>query len=366
MTRIESFVSRMVELGASDLHLTSGKPASYRVDGELQIDEQESVLTVDVFEQLLIEIAPEHNRQEFEETNDTDFAYEVDGVGRVRANFFRSNAGPCAVFRLIPQQVLTLDQLGAPESVRQLCGLTKGLVVVTGPTGSGKSTTLASMVDHINHTRRNHIITIEDPIEFVHTSDQCLIRQREMHRDTKSFKAALRAALREDPDVVLVGEMRDLETIEMAIETAETGHLVFGTLHTTTAAGTVDRVIDSFPANQQAQIRAMLSTSLKGVVAQTLCKRKPKGRVAAYEVLIGTSAVANMIRDGKTHQIPSAIQLGGQAGMRTLSDSLLELVGMDLVDPGEAWRKSADREEMANKLQGLGFNLRAAPAAVGV
>ena len=257
------------------------------------------------------------------------------------------------MFRQIPEEILTCEQLNLPPAVRELCFLSKGLVVVTGPTGSGKSTTLAAMIDHINKNRADHILTIEDPIEFVHKDHKCLINQREVGSHTASFKRALKAALREDPDIVLVGEMRDLETIEIAIETAETGHLVFGTLHTTTAASTVDRIIDQFPADRQSQIRTMLSSSLKGVVAQTLCKKQGGGRVAALEVLLVNSAVSSLIREGKTHQIVSSMQMGGKAGMRLLNDSLAQLVKEGTVAPEEAYIKAVDKDGLVSAIQAL-------------
>jgi twitching motility protein PilT len=298
----------------------------------------------------LFEITPERNRLEFEARNDTDFAYSIPGVSRFRANLFRDRRGPGAVFRAIPFEILTPDRLGLPPQVLELCYLTKGLVLVTGPTGSGKSTTLASLIDHINENRTDHVITIEDPIEFVHENKKCLVNQREVHSHTDSFKDALRAALREDPDIVLVGELRDLETIAIAVETAETGHLVFGTLHTTTAPSTIDRIIDQFPADRQDQIRQMLSTSLKAVIAQTLCPKIGGGRVAAYEILYATPAVANLIRESKTYQIYSVIQTNRGAGMMTLNDSLLDLVRKGLVDPKDASALSVNRTEFAGML----------------
>ncbi len=259
------------------------------------------------------------------------------------------------MFRIIPNNFLTAEQLNLPEAIINFCRLSKGLVLVTGPTGSGKSTTLTAMIDWINQNRKEHVITIEDPIEFVHENKKCLINQREVHNHTASFARALRAALREDPDIVLVGEMRDLETTHIAIETAETGHLVFGTLHTTTAASTVDRIIDQFSADQQEQIRTMLASSLKGVIAQTLCKKKPKGRIAALEILVVTSAIANQIRDGKTFQIPSMMQVGGKDGMILLNDALTKLVKDGVVDVEEALMKSVQRKDLAMKLQSLGI-----------
>jgi twitching motility protein PilT len=365
MAWIDDLFTRMIAEGASDLHLTSGETPKFRVDGDIVPVEGAPALTPEQMQQVLFEIAPDRNKAEFERDHDSDFAYELPGQARFRANLFMDRKGPGGVFRVIPTDILTAEQLGLPPSVLELCKLSKGLVVVTGPTGSGKSTTLAAMVDHINKTRSDHIITIEDPIEFVHQDQRCLINQREVHRHTQGFKRALRAALREDPDIVLVGEMRDLETIEIAIETAETGHLVFGTLHTTTAVTTVDRIIDQFPADRQAQIRTMLSSSLKGVIAQTLCKRLPKGRVAALEVLLANTAVASNIRDGKTHQLASAMQMGGKVGMRLLNDSLAELVHQGLVDPDEAYLKAVDKEDMTNRLASLGarVGMHAAPGA---
>jgi twitching motility protein PilT len=271
--------------------------------------------------------------------------------------------GRGAVFRVIPSKILTAEQLGLSPAILNLCRLSKGLVLVTGPTGSGKSTTLCAMVDHINQTRHDHLITIEDPIEFVHENKQCVINQREVHNHTKSFKGALRAALREDPDIVLVGEMRDLETVAIAIETAETGHLVFGTLHTSTAASTVDRVIDQFPADRQAQIRVMLSESLKGVISQTLCKKIGGGRVAALEVLIVTSAISNLIRESKTFQVQSMMQVGKAVGMVTLNDALMDLVTKKLVTPEEAYVKAIDKAgiEVVMKRAGLNPNPTAVP-----
>jgi twitching motility protein PilT len=271
--------------------------------------------------------------------------------------------GRGGVFRVIPNKILTAEQLGLSPAILQLCGLSKGLVLVTGPTGSGKSTTLCAMVDYINRNRRDHIITIEDPIEFVHENKQCAINQREVHTHTESFKNALRAALREDPDIVLVGEMRDLETVAIAIETAETGHLVFGTLHTTTAASTVDRVIDQFPSDRQAQIRVMLSESLRGVISQTLCRKIGGGRAAALEVLIVTSAVSNLIREAKTFQIQSMMQVGKATGMVTLNDALMDLVTKKLVAPEEAYAKAVDKAALESQLKRLGFSSQAPVAA---
>ncbi len=288
---------------------------------------------------------------EFRETNDTDWAYELEGLARFRCNAGRDRRGPMAVFRTIPGRVMTADEMGLSREVQHLCYLTKGLVLVTGPTGSGKSTTLAALVDLINSTRTDHILTIEDPIEFVHQSKQCLVTQRQVGLHTRSFKQALRAALREDPDIVLVGEMRDLETVSIALETAETGHLVFGTLHTTTASSTIDRIIDQFPADRQSQVRVMLSESLRGVIAQTLCRKIGGGRVAAREILLTIPAVSNLIREGKTFQIPSIMQTNRKAGMVTLNDALMELVDQGRVEPKEAYMKSVEKAGFAQSLK---------------
>jgi twitching motility protein PilT len=359
MAWIDALFQRMVQSGASDLHMSSTLSPMFRLHGDILPVEDCPPITPDQMLQILLEITPEHNKAEFDKTHDTDFAYELEGLGRFRSNLFHDHRGPGGVFRLIPSKILTAEQLNLPKAVMDLCHLSKGLVLVTGPTGSGKSTTLAAMIDHINTTRTEHIITIEDPIEFVHQTKTCLVNQREVKRHTDSFKRALRAALREDPDIVLVGEMRDLETIEIAIETAETGHLVFGTLHTTTAASTVDRIIDQFPTDRQSQIRTMLSSSLKGVVAQTLCKKIPKGRVAALEILICNPAIASNIREGKTHQIPSTMQMGGKLGMRLLNDALFEHVKAGVVDPSEAYLKSIAKEDFLKKCASEGIKVNA-------
>jgi twitching motility protein PilT len=301
---------------------------------------------------------PGKNREEFARRHDTDFAYELAGVARFRANVFMDRKGSGAVFRVIPSKILTAADLGLSPHILQLCRLNKGLVLVTGPTGSGKSTTLCAMVDYINQNRSEHIITIEDPIEFVHENRKCLVNQREVHTHTESFRDALRAALREDPDILLVGELRDLETVAIAIETAETGHLVFGTLHTTTAASTVDRIIDQFSSDRQSQIRTMLAESLRGVIAQTLCKKIGGGRVAALEVLIVTSAVSNLIREGKTFQLPSIMQVGKAQGMVTLNDSLMNLVTKKLVAPEEAYAKSVDKSGFEGLLKRAGVDTK--------
>src|SRR5256885_5324236 len=315
----------LVQSSSSDLHLRVGEPPLFRTHGEIK-RQSGTALSVNDLELLVLSIMPERNRGEWKETGDTDFAYEISGLARFRVNAARDRKGPVAVFRVIPAKVVTVEEMGLSDEVQKLCYLTKGLVLVTGPTGSGKSTTLCALIDLVNRTRTDHIITIEDPIEFVHENKKCLITQRQVHVHTESFKSALRAALREDPDIVLVGELRDLETIAIAIETAETGHLVFGTLHTTTAASTVDRMIDQFPADRQGQIRVMLSESLRGVIAQNLCRKIGGGRVAALEVLIATQPVCNLIREGKTFQIPSIMQVGKAHGMVSLNDALMELV----------------------------------------
>jgi twitching motility protein PilT len=332
-TEIEALLRILSERGGSDLHLRVGEPPMLRADGELRRIEGEPVLTNERVEAMLASIMPERNRAEFAECADTDFAHEIAGLARFRANALRDRHGAAGVFRVIPATVVTVDQLGVSAEVRKLCYLTKGLVLVTGPTGSGKSTTLCSLIDLVNRERNDHVITIEDPIEFVHPNRSCLITQRQVGVHTKSFKQALRAALREDPDIILVGELRDLETVSIAIETAETGHLVFGTLHTTTAASTVDRLIDQFPADRQEQIRQMLAESLKGVISQTLCRKIGGGRVAAREILLSIPAVANLIREGKTFQIPSIMQTSRRLGMVTLNDALLELVDSGQVEP---------------------------------
>ena len=346
----------LVQSSSSDLHLRVGEPPVFRTHGEMK-RQSTPPLTSEQLELMLFAVMPERNRAEWKEAGDSDFAYEIAGLARFRVNAARDRKGPIAVFRVIPAKVVTAEQLGISKEVQQLCYLTKGLVLVTGPTGSGKSTTLCALIDLINRTRTDHIITIEDPIEFVHENKKCVITQRQVGVHTDSFKRALRSALREDPDIVLVGEMRDLETIAVAIETAETGHLVFGTLHTTTAATTVDRIIDQFPADRQSQIRVMLSESLKGVIAQTLCKKVGGGRVAAREILLTTPAIANLIREGKTFQIPSIIQTSKQLGMLTLNDALLELVEKKEVSADEAYMKSVEKAGLAASLKAKGHKL---------
>lgn len=343
MATIDTFLEFIISSGASDLHLCSGVIPSVRIDGEICRLAGTDEIDSETAKSMIEEIMPEHNKKEFWDCYDTDFAYELPDIGRFRVNVFMDKNGIGTVIRQIPVEILTADDLNLPQAVRNLCFLNKGLVVVTGPTGSGKSTTLAAMIDLINKQRSDHIITIEDPVEFVHKNKKCLINHREVHRHTKSFKRALKAALREDPDIILVGEMRDLETVEIAIETAETGHLVFGTLHTNTAASTVDRIIDQFPADRQDQIRTMLSSSLKGVIAQTLLKKKETGRIAALEILVVNSAVANIIREGKTHQIPSMMQTGKKFGMETLNEALFNLVENKIVTSKEALYRAIDK-----------------------
>ena len=352
---IDKLLLEMLELGASDLHLSTGAPPNIRLHGVMQVLSGHPPFSEDELLSRLREIIPARNREEYERRNDTDFAYAIPGVSRFRVNYFRDRKGPGAVLRAIPFQILTPEELGLPKSVLELCYLTKGLVVVTGPTGCGKTTTLATLLNHVNENRTDHIITVEDPIEFVHENKKCLVNQREVHAHTDSFKDALRAALREDPDIVLVGEMRDLETVAIAVETAETGHLVFGTLHTTTAPSTIDRIIDQFPADRQEQIRTMLAGSLRGVIAQTLCKKIGGGRVAAYEILICNSAVSNLIRERKIFQIYSIMQTSKAQGMATMNDSLLTLVMNKLVDANEAFMNSVNRTEFAGLLAREGY-----------
>ena len=348
--QMDELLRLLVESGASDLHLRSGQPPLLRRQGDLGREQREPI-SAERLETLLTSIMAPREIGEYREGGDTDWAYEIEGLARFRCNAGRDRHGPIAVFRIIPTTVPSADDMGLSREVQNLCYLTKGLVVVTGPTGSGKSTTLAALVDLINRTRSDHIITIEDPIEFVHQSKQCLVTQRQVGVHTRSFKQALRAALREDPDIILVGEMRDLETVSIAIETAETGHLVFGTLHTTTAASTVDRIIDQFPADRQSQVRVMLSESLRGVIAQTLCRKIGGGRIAAREVLLSIPAVSNLIREGKTFQIPSIMQTNRKAGMVTLNDALMELVDKRLVEPKEAYMRAVEKAGFAAALK---------------
>jgi len=357
MAKIDELLQLLVKEKASDLHLCTNYRPCIRKDGDIHFLQQYEPSTSETVQTMLYEIMAPRSIAEFEKRWDTDLSYALPGYGRFRVNVFKDTEGIGGVARLIPSKIPTLEELALPDAIRNFCFLSKGLVLLTGPTGSGKSTTLAAMINLINRTRREHIITIEDPVEFVHKSRGCLINQRELNESTQSFANALRAALREDPDIVLVGEMRDLETIELAIETAETGHLVFGTLHTNTAYTAVDRIIDKFPANRQNQIRTMLADTLKGVVAQVLCKKSTGGRIAACEVLIVTPAVSANIRDGKTHQIPSAMQTGKNVGMQLFGDALLELVKKGIITSREAYIKAVDKTHLEQKLEEAGIPL---------
>jgi len=351
MAKLDAFFKLMFDTGASDLHIVSGQPPILRVHGELERVKYDA-LDDEMLRQMLYEIAPEQKIKTFEETGDVDFGYEIPNVARFRANYFMQKYGCGAVFRQIPTKVLTADDLGLPPILKKSAMLHKGLVLVTGPTGSGKSTTLAAVIDHANKHRKDHIITIEDPIEFVHTPQGCLVNHREVGMHTRSFSAALRGALREDPDIILVGEMRDLETIRLALEAANTGHLVFGTLHTTSAAKTIDRIIEVFPAEEQAQVRNGLSTGLKVVVAQNLFKRVDrKGRCAALEILVCTAAIGNLIRENKTVQIPSMIQTGKQFGMQTLDDAIMGVLQKGWISPDEAYDKCIDKAKFRSLLK---------------
>ncbi|MCX5856757.1 MAG: type IV pilus twitching motility protein PilT [Deltaproteobacteria bacterium] len=343
MAKIDAFFELMHEQGASDLHLVTGQQPALRIRGDIERIKF-NVLENDELKAMLYEITPEHKVKQFEETGDVDFAYEIPGLARYRANFFMQKYGCAAVFREIPTKIMTADQLGLPAVVSKLASLPRGLVLVTGPTGSGKSTTLAAIIDEANRTRKDHIITVEDPIEFVHTSQSCIVNHREVGIHTKTFTAALRGALREDPDIILVGEMRDLETIRLAVEAASTGHLVFGTLHTSSAAKTVDRVIEVFPASEQMQIRSTLADGLRAVLSQVLFKRvDKKGRCAALEIMIANSAVRNLVREAKTFQIPSMIQTGKKFGMQLLDDSIMDLLNKGWISPDEAYIKANDK-----------------------
>jgi twitching motility protein PilT len=350
MAKIDAFFNLMFEQKASDVHLSAGNPPILRINGELQRVDFPP-LENDTLKAMLYEITPEYKIKHFEETGDVDFGYEIPAVSRFRANYFNQKNGIGAVFRQIPSRVLSFEdfekiEAPLPPVLKKFAMLHKGLVLVTGPTGSGKSTTLAAMVDYANKNRRDHIVTIEDPIEFVHESKGCLVNHREVGVHTRSFSSALRGALREDPDIILVGELRDLETIELAITAASTGHLVFGTLHTQTASKTVDRIIDVFPADQQNKIKATLAESLKGVVAQNLFKRvDKKGRVAALEILVFTAAIQSLVREGKTHQLPGMIQIGKKIGNVPLDDAIMEHLRMKRISPEEAYDKCADKKK---------------------
>ncbi len=357
VARLNSILTRLVKAGGSDLHLSSGEPPQIRLDGDIvPLPGFKSELGSRHIDALMRSVAPPHIVEEYDEDGDADFAHQVDGVARFRRNWFRNIRGQGAVMRTIPSVVPSLEDLGFPPVIQNLCDLTKGLVLVTGPTGSGKSTTLAAMVDYINQNKRYHIVTIEDPVEFVHSTGKCLMNQREVNTHAKSFSRALRAALREDPDIVLVGEMRDLETVHIAIETAETGHLVLGTLHTTTAPSTVDRIIDQFPSDQQAQIRVMLAESLKGVVSQMLCKKIGGGRAACLEILVVNAAISNLIREGKTFQIASIMQTSKGSGMQTQAKAMLDLVKEGVITPEEAVLKSVDQALMIQALESAGIS----------
>ncbi|MCH8845327.1 MAG: type IV pilus twitching motility protein PilT [Proteobacteria bacterium] len=329
--------------GSSDLHLSAGVPPMIRVDGDMR-KINVPVLTHTEVHDMVYDIMNDKQRKDFEEFWECDFSFEIPGLARFRVNAFNQNRGAGAVFRTIPSEILSLEDLKCPKIFEELADIPRGVVLVTGPTGSGKSTTLAAMVNHKNENEYGHILTVEDPIEFVHVSKKCLINQREVHRDTLGFNEALRSALREDPDVILVGEMRDLETIRLALTAAETGHLVFGTLHTSSAAKTIDRIIDVFPAAEKDMIRAMLSESLKAVIAQTLLKKIGGGRVAAHEIMVGTPAIRNLIRENKIAQMYSAIQTGQQFGMKTLDQDLAELVKKNVVSRQEALSKCANKD----------------------
>ena len=348
MAKIDAFFKLMHEQGASDLHLVSGQPPALRIRGDMERIKYK-VLDNDELKAMLYEIAPDTKIKQFEETGDIDFGYEIPGVARYRSNFFMQKNGCGAVFRQIPEEIMTAEQLGLPNVISKLASLPRGLVLVTGPTGSGKSTTLAAIVDVANRTRKDHIITIEDPIEFVHQSQGCIINHREVGIHTKSFSAALRGALREDPDIILVGEMRDLETISLAIEAASTGHLVFGTLHTMSAPKTIDRIIEVFPATEQAQIRSTLSDGIRAVISQVLFKRVDKKALCvALEILIATPAARNLIREGKTHQIPSVIQTGKKYGMQLLDDAIMDLYEKGWISADDAYLKANDKAKFRN------------------
>ena len=343
MAKIDAFFKLMHEQDASDLHLVAGQPPLLRIHGDMERVKYK-VLDDDDLRKMLYEITPEDKIKVFEETGDVDFGYEVPGLARYRANYFMQLFGLGAVFREIPNEISTCEQLGLPSVISKLAALPRGLILVTGPTGSGKSTTLAAIIDQANRERKDHIITVEDPIEFVHQSQGCVVNHREVGTHTKSFSAALRGALREDPDIIMVGEMRDLETISLAIEAASTGHLVFATLHTTSAYQTIDRVIEVFPAEQQDQIRSTLADGVRAVISQTLLKRiDRKGRCVALEILIATPAVRNLIREAKTYQIPSMIQTGKKYGMQLLDDALMDLHNKGWISPDETYAKANEK-----------------------
>ena len=345
----------MVDTGASDLHLSTGSRPALRIHGDIRPLTGFPIVAEEELQAELDRIMPEVIKKEFADTHDADFAYAIDGLARFRSNVFQDNHGTGAVFRMIPSNILTIEELGLPGALVELCGAPKGLILVTGPTGSGKSTTLAALIDHINRTQDKHIITVEDPIEFVYENRISIVNQREVRTHTQSFKKALRAALREDPDIILVGEMRDLETISIAVEMAVTGHLVFATLHTSTAIGTVDRIIDQFPGDQRAQIKTMLADSLIGVCSQMLLRKTSGGRIGAYEVLIGTPGIANLIREGKNFQIATLMQTSRSLGMQTMNQALLEMVEKRQVEPAEALSKAIDKQNLKVGLKARGL-----------
>jgi twitching motility protein PilT len=358
---MDALLRAMVQMKASDLHVSSGVVPQVRHDGEMKAVPGAPVLQAADAERLLLSIAPPRAREEFTTRHDADFAYEIAGVARFRGNLFMDRKGVGGVFRIIPSSILTAEELGLSPEVLELCRLPKGLVLVTGPTGSGKSTTLCALIDYINRHRSDHIITIEDPLEFVHENKKCLVNQRQVGDHTGSFRDALRAALREDPDVVLVGELRDLETMAMAIETAETGHLVFGTLHTSSAHGTIDRIVNQFPTERQQQIRLMLADGLKGVISQMLCRKIGGGRIAALEIMVASASISNLIREGKTFQIPSIMQSGKKLGMCLMNDSFLDLVKKNLVKPEDAYAKAVDKAGLLGQFKRNGVDTSWAP-----
>jgi len=351
MAQIDAFFKLMNDEGASDLHMVAGQQPVLRIRGDME-RVKFKVMKNDELKAMLYEICPESKIKVFEETGDIDFGYEIPGLARYRCNFFNQKNGMGAVFREIPSDILSVEQLGLPKVISRLAHLPKGLVLVTGPTGHGKSTSLAAIVDEANRTRKDHILTIEDPIEFVHQSNKCIINHREVGTHTKGFSQALRGALREDPDIIMVGEMRDLETMTLAMEAAMTGHLVFGTLHTLNAMKTVDRAIEMFPSHQQAQVRSTLADALRAIVSQTLFKRiDVKGRVAALEILIATPAVRNMIREAKTYQIISVMQTGKKYGMQTMDDAIMELLEKRMISPDDAYTNAIEKSKFLKFLR---------------
>jgi twitching motility protein PilT len=349
MPQVDRFLSYLVKNTGSDLHIVTDSPPIVRLDGVLQ-KIKIPPLDVEQVKSLIYEIIPERNRREYEAVHDTDFTYELPGIARFRTNCYVDLNGPAMAQRLIPFDIMTVEDLGLPQEVIDLVELPKGIILCTGPTGCGKSTTLAALLHHANDIRADHVITIEDPVEFVHQSRSCIFSHREVGTHTESFKRALREAFREDPDIIMVGEMRDLETCALAITAAETGHLVFSTLHTTTASSTIDRLIDQFPPDRQAQIRVMAANTMKAVISQTLCRRKVKGRIAAFEILVVHSAVANLIRERKTYQLPSIIQTGKKYGMCTMNESLMNLVEEGFIDLNEGYTRSTDKQDMNDRV----------------